>query len=154
VLTGFRRQEVLGLQHRWVHGAEGYIALPDTKTGPQIRAIGPAAAACVAAQPKRAGSPYVFPGDWNDSHFVGMVRVLERVCARVELDGVTPHVLRHTFASVAGNLNFSELTIKGLLGHASRGVTQGYVHLDVALVVAAEKVSAHIAAKLDGQGPP
>jgi integrase len=73
-----------------------------------------------------------------------MVRVLDRVCAKAGLDGVTRHVLRHTFASVAGNLNFSELTIKGLLGHAPRGVTQGYVHLDVALVVAAEKVSAEI----------
>jgi integrase len=144
LLTGFRRQEILGLQHRWVHGAEGYVAFPDTKTGPQIRAIGPKAAELIAAQPEQKGSPYVFPGDWQDGHFVGMVRVLERVCAKAGLDGVTPHVLRHTFASVAGNLNFSELTIKGLLGHAPRGVTQGYVHLDVALVVAADKVSAEI----------
>jgi integrase len=130
---------------------EGYITFPDTKTGPQIRAIGPAAAACIAAQPRQPGSPYVFPGDWNDNHFVGMVRVLDRVCAKAGLDDVTPHVLRHTFASVAGNLNFSELTIKGLLGHASRGVTQGYVHLDMALVVAAEQVSTEIAARIDGK---
>jgi hypothetical protein len=40
---------------------------------------------------------------------------------------------------------------KGLLGHSSRGVTQGYVHLDVALVVAAERVSAEIATILDGK---
>jgi integrase len=144
LLTGFRRGEILGLQHRWVHGAEGYIAFPDTKTGPQIRAIGPRAAELIVAQPAQKGSPYVFPGDWQDRHFVGMVRVLDRVCARAGLDDITPHVLRHTFASVAGNLNFSELTIKGLLGHAPRGVTQGYVHLDMALVVAADKVSTEI----------
>jgi site-specific recombinase XerD len=81
-----------------------------------------------------------------------MVRVLDRVCALAGLTGVTPHVLRHTFASVAGNLNFSELTIKGLLGHAPRGVTQGYIHLDRALVVAAEEVSAEILSALAGQG--
>jgi hypothetical protein len=57
------------------------------------------------------------------------------------------HVLRHTFASVAGDLGFSE---PGLLGHSARGVPQGYVHLDTALVVAAERVSAEIAQILDG----
>jgi hypothetical protein len=31
------------------------------------------------------------------------------------LDGVTPRVLWHTFASVARSLSFSELTIEGLL---------------------------------------
>jgi integrase len=61
-----------------------------------------------------------------------------------------PARLRHTFASVAGDLGFSELTIAGLLGHAARGVTQGYVHMDAALVVAADRVSAEIAQMLGG----
>jgi integrase len=52
---------------------------------------------------------------------------------------------RHTFATVAAELGFSELTIAGLLGHASQGVTQRYVHLDKALVLAADQVSAKIA---------
>jgi integrase len=68
-----------------------------------------------------------------------------RVCAKAKLKDVTPHVLRHTFASVAGDLGFSELTIAGLLGHSARGVTQGYVHLDTALIVAADRVSVEIA---------
>lgn len=67
-----------------------------------------------------------------------------------KLDNVTPHVLRHTFASVAGDLGFSELTIAGLLGHSARGVTQGYVHLDTALIVAANRVATEIARMLDG----
>jgi len=73
-----------------------------------------------------------------------------RYGGKAKLAGVTPHVLRHTFASVAGDLGFSELTIAGLLGHAARGVTQGHVHLDAALVVAADQVSAEIARLLDG----
>jgi integrase len=76
--------------------------------------------------------------------------VLDRVCARAGLEGVTPHVLRHTFASIAGDLGFSELTIAGLLGHSPRGVTQGYIHLDTALVTAAEKVAMEIATILNG----
>ena len=76
--------------------------------------------------------------------------MLDRVCAKAKLEQVTPHVLRYTFASVAGDLGFSELTIAGLLGHSARGVTQGYVHLDTALVVAANRVSVRIAELLDG----
>jgi integrase len=78
-----------------------------------------------------------------------VVRVLDRVCRRADLDGVTPHVLRHTFASIAAELGFSELTIAGLLGHAAQGVTQRYVHLDAALILAANRVSQHIAELLD-----
>lgn len=143
-LTGFRRMEVLSLEHGWVFGAEGYVRFPHTKTGPQARAIGPAAAQLVAAQPRRAGCPFVFPSDLGDGHFVGLPRVFERVCQRAGLEGVTLHTLRHTFASVAGSLNFSELTIAGLLGHAARGVTQRYVHLDQALVLAADRVAATV----------
>ena len=66
---------------------------------------------------------------------------------------MTPHTLRHTFASVAGDLGFSELTIAALLGHAARGVTQRYVHIDEALRVAAEKVSYKISLLLAGAHP-
>jgi hypothetical protein len=59
--------------------------------------------------------------------------------------------LRHTFASVAGDLDFSELTIDGLLGHSVRSVTRGYVHLDKSLIVAADQVAAAIAQLLDDE---
>lgn len=149
LLTGFRRMEGLGLERAWVHTREQAVYFPDTKSGFQIRAIGSAALAAIKTQSECAGSEYVFPADIGDGHFIGMVRVLQRVCKRAKLTGVTPHTLRHTFASVAGDLGFSELTIAGLLGHAPRGVTQGYIHLDAALVVAANRVSAEIARALD-----
>ena len=69
-----------------------------------------------------------------------------RIAARIE--GITPHTLRHTFASVAGDLGFSELTIAALLGHAPRGVTQGYVHIDEALKLAATRTCEEIAGLL------
>ena len=68
---------------------------------------------------------------------------------RATVADITPHTLRHTFASVAGDLGFSELTIAALLGHAARGVTQRYVHIDEALRVAADKVSDAIEVLLD-----
>jgi len=150
LLSGFRRMEVLGLERPWVSPGEHCVRFPDTKSGAQIRALGRAAISCLESAPGREGSQYLFPADWGDGHFIGVVRVPDRVCAKAKLKGVTPHVLRHTFASVAGDLGFSELTIAGLLGHSARGVTQGYVHLDTALVVAADRVSARIAELLDG----
>jgi integrase len=150
LLTGFRRMEVLGLERLWFNRKEHCVRFPDTKSGAQIRVLGEFAMDCVESLPVREGSPFVFPADRGDGHFVGVVRVLDRVCHKAKFKGVTPHVLRHTFASVAGDLGFSELTIAGLLGHSPRGVTQAYVHLDTALVVAADRVSAEIAQLLDG----
>jgi integrase len=150
LLSGFRRMEVLGLERNWVSRRDHCVRFPDTKSGAQVRVLGEAAIACVETAPRREGSPFVFPADWGHGHFIGVVRVLDRVCMKANLKEVTPHVLRHTFASVAGDLGLSELTIAGLLGRSARGVTQGYVHLDTALVVAADRVSAEIAKLLDG----
>jgi integrase len=142
--------EALGLKRQWFNRKEHCVRFPDTKVGEQVRVLGQAAMDCIEGQRSCLGSPFVFPADWGDGHFIGVVRVLDRICRKAKLEGVTPHVLRHTFASVAGDLGFSELTIAGLLGHSARGVTQRYVHLDSALVVAADRVSMEIATMLDG----
>lgn len=34
------------------------------------------------------------------------------------LSDVTPHVLRHSFASIANDLGFTEVTIAALVGHS------------------------------------
>jgi hypothetical protein len=69
------------------------------------------------------------------------------------LKDVTPHTLRHTFASIAGELGFSELTIAALLGHEARGVTQRYIHIDEALMMTSDKIAEEIADLLDGRAP-
>lgn len=150
LLTGFRRMEVLAMRKEWIEPDDNCVAFPDTKSGAQMRAAGDAAIIELMSQGQRSMSPYVFPADWGDGHFIGVVRVLDRVCAHAGLENVTPHVLRHTFASIAASLGFSELTISGLLGHGPRGVTQRYVHLDAALVIAADQIAAEIARLLDG----
>jgi len=94
LLTGFRRMEVLGLRRPWFSRSEHCIRFPDTKSGEQVRALGEAAMDCIEAQPTRAGSVFVFPADWGDGHFIGVVRVLDRICRKAKLEGVTPHVLR------------------------------------------------------------
>jgi len=150
LLTGFRRMEVLGLERRWFSRKEHCVRFPDTKSGPQVRVLGEAAMDCIESTAAGFDAPFVFPADCGEGHFIGVVRVLPRVSTRAKLNHVTPHTLRHTFASVAGDLGFSELTIAGMLGHSARGVTQSYVHLDKALIVAADEVAAAVAQLLDG----
>jgi site-specific recombinase XerD len=148
LLTGFRRLEALSLERAWLLDEEHAVHFATTKTGAQRRVIGVTAVALLQSQPT-GGSKYFFPADWGDGHFIGVVRVLDRICERAGLEDVTPHVLRHTFASVAGGLGYSELTIGALLGHAARGITQRYIHIDEPLRAAATAVSATISELMD-----
>ena len=152
LLTGCRRNETLALPWSWLDAKARCIRFEDTKSGAQLRPIGATAANYLAAQTRRKASPWVFPADRGDGHFIGLPRVLARLCARAGLENVTVHTLRHTFAATAAELGFSELTIAGLLGHSVPGVTARYAHVpDSALVAAADRVAARIAAALDGR---
>lgn len=55
------------------------------------------------------------------------------------------HTLRHIYASVAAEPNYSDATIAALLGHSLGTVTSRYTHfVDEALRAAADKVSDEI----------
>ena len=153
LLSGFRRDEALGIRKGWILSAG--VDLPDTKSGAQARAVGKAAMHILKAHARdKAADEWIFPADRGDGHFVGVPKVLSRLSTKANLTGVTPHVLRHTFASIAAELGYSEFVIAGLLGHAAGSVTSGYVHLDSALVVAADRVSGALAEALDGLPTP
>src|SRR3984893_1828884 len=153
LLTGLRRMEALALHRTWVDSRTRCIRFPDTKSGPQVRPIGADAVKLIDCQPTRANCPWVFPAAHGKGHLVGLPKVLERMCAKAGLHGVTLHVLRHTFAAIAATeMGFSELTIAGLLGHSVPGVTARYAHVaDPALVAAADRVAARISLALGGQ---
>ncbi|WP_143128690.1 site-specific integrase, partial [Rhodobacter sp. JA431] len=147
LLTGFRRNEGLTLKGQYCLPEKGTISLIDTKTGAQVRAVGKAAFDGLDI----ASKEWVFPAERGEGHFVGLPKCLKRVCAEAGIQGVSAHTLRHTFASVAATLGYSELTIAGLLGHAAGSVTAGYAHVaDAALVSAANHVSDVIARALAG----
>jgi integrase len=152
LLTGLRRDEALALPWEWVDIGARCIRFGDTKSGAQLRPIGAATLALLKALPRAAGAPFVFPADRGDGHFIGLPRVLSRICTRAGLAGVTAHVLRHSFAATGAEMGFSELTIAGLLGHSVPGVTARYAHVpDRALLAAADQVSKRIDAALAGE---
>ena len=67
---------------------------------------------------------------------------------------MTPHVLRHSFASLAGDLGYSEPTIAALVGHKGRSVTSRYVHSADAVLLAAADAVADRTAELMGEEKP
>jgi integrase len=59
--------------------------------------------------------------------------------------------LRHSFASLAGDLGDSEPTIAALVGHKGRTITSRYVHTADAVLVAAADAVADRTAELMGE---
>jgi integrase len=101
----------------------------------------------------RAKGPYVFPSvRLQKGHYRGFPKAWERI-ARAALPGVTPHTLRHSFASLADDFGYSEATIGAMLGHSKgTSTTRGYIHkLDPALIAAADKVAGGIADMMEGR---
>ncbi len=61
-------------------------------------------------------------------------------------------MLRHSFASLAGDLGYSEPTIAALVGHIGRSVTSRYLHAADAVLLAAADVVADETARRMGEG--
>jgi hypothetical protein len=66
---------------------------------------------------------------------------------------ITPHVLRHSFASLAADLGYNEPTIASLLGHKTHSITSRYVHSADAVLLAAADAVANATMKLMGDKP-
>src|SRR5262249_50000501 len=64
---------------------------------------------------------------------------------------ITPHTLRHSFASLAGDLGYGEPTIAALVGHKGRSITSRYVHAADAVLLAAADAIASRTADLMGE---
>jgi integrase len=129
LLTGCRRNEVLSLPWAWIDTRSRCIRFGDTKTGAQVRPIGRTALEYLASLKDDFERPWVFPSDIGDGCFVGLPRVFARLCKRAGFTDVTLHTLRHSFASTAAEIGYSELTIAGLLGHSLSGITARYAHV-------------------------
>jgi integrase len=127
-LTGCRRDEVLGLRWSEVDEARRAFRLTDSKVGPSVRPIGRPAFAVLAQLQRQSASQWVPPGERRDLPYGGLKGVWRSLPPRAGLAGVTLHTLRHSFASVAGDLGYAEATIGALLGHTSCTVTGRYTH--------------------------
>jgi integrase len=150
-LTGCRRGEITNLRRTEVDTAGQALRLADSKTGESVRPIGKAAMDVIRAAMDHAGkSEFVFPGRNGKTGFTSLPKSWMRIVG-IQLPGITPHTLRHSFASIADDLGYSEATIGAMLGHSGSGTTRKYIHkLDPALIAAADRLAEHIAGLMAG----
>ncbi|AWN35871.1 tyrosine-type recombinase/integrase [Methylobacterium radiodurans] len=152
-LTGCRLGEIVRLRWSEIDAAGSCLRLEETKEGASVRPLGKAAAAVLERLQRVPGLPYVLPAARGIGAFTSLPDALERITERAGLEGVTAHTLRHSFASTAGDLGYSDSTIGAMLGHAGHGVTSRYIHhLDAVLIAAADRVADRVATCLAG-GP-
>jgi integrase len=145
-LTGWRRGEMLTLKWSEVDLVTRTAQLSDTKTGASMRPLSHSTCDVLRAIP-RLGE-LVFPASTGvDKIMRGFHKIWLRVAKHAAFGAdLTPHVLRHSFASVAADLGFSELTIAALIGHKKTSITSKYAHhADAVLLQAADVVSDRIA---------
>jgi integrase len=154
-LTGWRSGEALGLRWAELDLARRTAKLADTKTGRSIRPLPHAACDVLQGMPRTTGDR-VFPasrgGGDTIMHFKKFWPRIGRL-GGLPAD-VTPHVLRHSFTSLAADLGYSEPAIAALVGHKGRSVTSRYVHsADAVLLAAADAVASRVA-ELMGDAKP
>lgn len=149
-LTGWRSGEAVSLRWKDLDLPRRTAHLPDTKTGVSTRPL--AQTACDILVDLGQGEPdaLVFPPSKGKGMMSGFPGFFSRVAGLGQLPkDVTPHVLRHSFASVAADMGYSESTIAALIGHKGMTITSRYVHsADAVLLAAADAVASAINDKM------
>jgi integrase len=78
----------------------------------------------------------------SDEMIVGYRKMWLRISKLGDLPAdITPHTLRHSFASLVADLGYSDPTIATLLGHKTHSIINRYVHsADAVLLAAADEL--------------
>ena len=139
--SGLRVSELVGLPRAAgrardpllaIRGKGGRERLVPT-SAPARRALDAYLALLREVRPKRAESPWLFPADSDSGHLTrqAFARDLKRAASAAGLDParVSPHVLRHAFASHLLQNGADLRVVQELLGHADIATTQIYTHV-------------------------
>ena len=91
----------------------------------------------------------LFPASRGEGLVLGFKKSAHRIVALAGLPAdATPHVLRHSFASLAADPGHSDPTIGALTGHKGQGMTARCVHAAGAVLLAAAEAGARRTAEL------
>jgi integrase len=152
-ITGWRSGEALALRWHEVDLVRRTATLGDTKTGRSVRPLSDAA--CDVLRSLSRSGHLVFPATRGSGDVVmsGFKKLWKRIAKLGGLPpDVSPHVLRHSFASLAADLGYSEPVIAALVGHQGRSTTSRYLHSADAVLLAAADAVANRTTELMGDG--
>jgi integrase/recombinase XerD len=132
--TGMRVSELVGLKRAAVLRDAGFLTIRGKGNKERIVPVTDRARDAIRAYlPTLPPGPWLFPASGEDGHLTRQVfaRDLKPLAARAGIgaDRISPHVLRHAFAShlLAGGADLR--VVQTLLGHADISTTQIYTHV-------------------------
>jgi integrase len=133
--TGLRIENVLRFRWAWLHDDRAYLPAEVTKTAEAYGIPLNASAAAVIAEVRRdvvRHPELVFTHMGQPWKYHTLLHALKTAAARTDLGNVTPHVLRHSFASWLTQQGVAD-SIRRRLGcwQAASGADAGYQHFDV-----------------------
>jgi integrase len=136
VVSGWRSSEARCLKWSELDLERRVATLADTKAGLSVRPLSGAAIEIIKRQPQKGACVF----DYQRGKPIGR---LTQFWAKLGMDKtVTPHTLRHSFASLAADMGLADHTIAALLGHSRQTITSRYMHLaNRALIEAADAVA-------------
>ena len=134
-LTGWRSGECKNLRWSELDLPRQIATLGDTKSGMSVRPLSKIAVQIIEAQTRK--DDFVF------SYERGLpISNLRPHWLNLEMPkDVTPHSLRHSFASLAGDMGMPDHTISRLLGHSQSSITSRYIHMERAIIEASDLVA-------------
>jgi len=130
--TGGRRGELLKLTWPDVDLQRGLITFQETKNGTTRHIpLNKAAREVIEGQKElKEAHPWVLYFGGNvKANFWPIRKLLWKACEDAEIERITPHTLRHTFASQCAMAGVDLRTLAELLGHKTLDMVMRYSHL-------------------------
>lgn len=136
VYTGMRRGEIVNARWDWIDFSHKLVTIKNSESfhikDREARTVPLSDKLADILMPYREESGYVLMPEkvkWQGRHRYLFRRAFENLTKLTSYEWVTPHVLRHTFASQLAIAGVSLYKISKWLGHADFRTTQIYAHL-------------------------
>jgi integrase/recombinase XerD len=137
--SGLRASELVSLPRNGVRAGQPFLMVRGKGSKERLVPISSRAEVAVTAWLANvaSGQPWLFPTGKSHLSRVRLFQIVRRMAgdAGIAPDRVSPHVLRHAFATHLLSGGADLRVLQSLLGHADIATTQIYTHVDTARLV-------------------